>query len=220
MMGGEHINYDCFPGLLEVLWQGAHHLHLLMSGTESIWWQWAPAVTSLVDAAWTTFRMTIFFKGGWHRENPDGVFKPISGIAKLRPEIQIQLLESPRSRGSGKAPLPWSQFPLAWAFVPLIKGPKLSENAHAKPYCLPGFLWHFSQEQLNFTSLLAHRKAVPLVVVIAQKTPYSYVVHVGKSALCLGIKGRSKWSLLCDSLISLTWPLRTAAVRVYPIVFR
>lgn len=34
MMGGEHINYDCFSGLLEVLWQGAHRLHLLMLGTE------------------------------------------------------------------------------------------------------------------------------------------------------------------------------------------
>lgn len=74
------------------------------------------------------------------------MLKPVSGIAKLRPEVKGQLLESPQSLRSGKVPFRGvTSFSLACAFAALLGNPRLPENAHTKPYCLLGFMT-FSQK--------------------------------------------------------------------------
>lgn len=79
-------------------------------------------------------------------ERDPSVLKPVSGFAKLRPQVKGQLFKSPQK------PSVWqgsffgiTSFPLACAFVALVGNPRLSENVHTKPYCLLDFMT-FSQK--------------------------------------------------------------------------
>lgn len=97
---------------------------------------------------------------------------PVSVMAKLRLEIKSRLFESSDGLPSLTAAVPRSQFSSACALVLLSGIPGCLRELAQSLIVFLNF-YDISERQLNLTSLSALCKAVPLMAVMAQKTPYS-----------------------------------------------